>query len=232
MHGIDDLDVRPAAERRQRAADVLEAGAEILPPVARHQQQAAPGREVRELPVEPAAKRGVAVDARHRRLERVDHRVAGDDDASGQAFALAGWPCEPAVGANKQVARQVDDPAIHLLGPGLREVVGAQARLDMSDRDAAIEGSQRGGHRRGGVAMHEHAVRAAPVSSMASIAGKARPASPFRVWSRVIRPRSWSALMPNSVQHLIQHLPVLAGHADNGGRRAGSAATPRPPVPF
>ena len=43
-------------------------------------------------------------------------------------------------------------------GKGAAGAVGAQPRLDMGDRDAAVEGGERGGERGGGVALDDHPV--------------------------------------------------------------------------
>jgi hypothetical protein len=50
------------------------------------------------------------------------------------------------------MADHIDHPPVHLLRPRPVDVAGAQAGLDMADRDAVMERGQGRGHRRGGIA--------------------------------------------------------------------------------
>jgi hypothetical protein len=89
----------------------------------------------------------------------------------------------------------------------------------MSDEDAAMEGSQRGDHGRGGVAMHEHAVWAHLVEH--GIDRRKGPAGqPVQGLVAGHQTEVVVRLYAEQLQHLIQHLPMLAGHADNGCREA------------
>ena len=67
-----------------------------------------------------------------------------------------------------EIGDQRDRAAVAFLGEGGVVLPGPQARLDMGDRDAAVEGGEGRGHRRGRVALnndpvgrelHEHRVQ-------------------------------------------------------------------------
>ena len=90
-------------------------------------------------------------------MERVDAAIAGDED-------LAAEPLGEEIGPGRagrremQVGDERDRAPVDLLGEGRGRAIGAQPRLDMGDRDAAVERGQRGGERGAGVALDDHPV--------------------------------------------------------------------------
>ena len=90
---------------------------------------------------------GVARQAGQHHVQRVDAAIAGDEDLAAQPLRrqiVAG-----AAGRGEvKIGDQADRTAIIFLRPGRGAAIGAQARLDMGDRDAAVEGGQ--GRRHGG----------------------------------------------------------------------------------
>jgi hypothetical protein len=108
---------------------------------------------------EPGAQRRAAVDPRHRRLQRVDDRVAGDDDAAVEALRLEVRP-RARGGREQEVADHVDRAPVHFFRPRLRNVVGAQPCLDVAHRHAPVKRRQRRHHRRRRVAMDQHLIGA------------------------------------------------------------------------
>ena len=114
---------------RQRVADAQQGFAEVLAPVQRHKDQ-----PLRRVEVQPRA--GVG---RRDMVKRVDHRVAGDMDVGGGiAFGqqLVGGKAR---GCEMPAGQVAGHDAVHLLGEGVRDVAGAQARLDMAEWDAVVE---------------------------------------------------------------------------------------------
>jgi hypothetical protein len=91
----------------------------------------------------------------------VHHRVAGANDAAGRhAFGLQRLHV---VGRRGEMQRgdPGDQPPVQLLGEGSRQVSRAQPRLDVADRNAAMEGGQGAGCGRRRVALHQQQLRGA-----------------------------------------------------------------------
>ena len=171
----------------------------------------APAREVDP----PQLRRVEAVGRAHHGQQRVDDRVPRDPyvarlgalgDEVG-AVALGGGVVP---GGDRR-----DEAPVHLLGEGLPAAVRAQPCLHVADGNLGVEGGQRHGERRGGVAVHEHDVgrRAAQhVRGALQYAGR--------------EPRQRLALahgvqvvvhaQAEQARHLVEHLAVLRGrqHAD------------------
>lgn len=105
----------------QRGADVLEAFAEVLAPVARDQQQRAlrvhpgmaPGNVAGELGpgIEPVAQRG----------QRIDDGIAGHGDAALQVLAQQ-VGTRRGRGREHPLADHIDHAAVHFLGKGLGQI--------------------------------------------------------------------------------------------------------------
>ena len=77
-------------------------------------------------------------------------RIVRSRGLSRRRFSAA-----PSVGANSKVATASIAIRLNSSGKGPSEIVRAQARLDMADRHAGVEGGERGGHRRRRVAMDQ-----------------------------------------------------------------------------
>lgn len=88
----------------------------------------------------------------------VDHRIARDDDL-GVFDALGEEGGAVALSGGKMPGGETTDEApVHLLGKGIVGDTGAEARLDMTDGDVAIEGSESAHEGGGGVALNEDEV--------------------------------------------------------------------------
>ena len=87
--------------------------------------------------------------------ERVDHRVADEMHALIRD-ALRAQVLDRLLGVQEEILGELvgDDP-VDLLGH--RAVEGAQARLQVGDRDAELDGHERRGQRRVDVARDDHA---------------------------------------------------------------------------
>ncbi len=210
---IDDLHVAPRGEAQQAARDPFQAAVEILPPVAGDQDQPLRRIRARQVPVDRRGAGRVGVQDADRIQQRVDHRVAGDHDARGvDAFAQQ---VVARLGGRRevQVGEHGGEPAVHFLRPGGVDVAGAQSGFDVADGDFGVERGQRGGEGRGRVALHQHAVGpevgihlAQPFEHRGRDVGQPL-AVPHHVKVAV-------RADGEQVQHLIQHLPVLRGDAD------------------
>ena len=169
----------------------------------------------RQVPVDRRGPGRVGVQDRERVQQRVDHRVAGDVDARGvDAFAQQ---VVARLGGRRevQVGNHGGEPAVHFLRPGRVDVAGAQSGFDVADGDFGIERGQRGGEGGGRVALHQHAVGpeigihlAQPFQHGGRDVGQ-----PLAIPHHVQVPVGGDG---EQVQHLIQHLPVLRGDADEG----------------
>ena len=227
--GIDDLDVGDASAELARARAQMRSK-----PSPKFSRRWPVTRTMRALPAQErrsarraCAQVGVAVDARVTVEQRVDHRVAGDEDASAvDALRAAGCRATRSVGAKCSVGERADELAVHLLGPGRVEVAGAQAGLDVADRDAAGRRPPATAAKRGRrVALDQHAGRA--LASQARRACRVRTAAVMSVsvWPGASGRGRSRARCSKSVEHLVEHLPVLRGDADAALERRGSAAS-------
>ena len=146
-------------------------------------------------------------------LESVDHRVPGDVDP----VLRDALPVE-VLGARRprremDVREHARDTPVHLLGPRIVLVERPQTGLDVADLPALLERSERAGHGRRRVALDEHPVgmlllenRAEPVDDRdRDVVQRLGVLHHVQV---VIRPDL------EQVEHLVEHLPMLAGHAD------------------
>ena len=216
VHRIDHVQLRMLAGNAcQRGADALEAGAEVLAPVPGHQHHA-PGRvEKGEALGQALAQLRVAANAPLHLQQCIDHRVAGDMDGLGrdalgqQVAARRGGGCE-------MPARQgAGELAVGLLGPGRIQVAGAQAGLDMANRNALVEGRQRCRQRGGGIAVHQHRV-GPPAREHGAHAGEHAGGDVGQVLPGLHQIEVELGLDPEQAEHLVEHLPVLRGDADPG----------------
>jgi hypothetical protein len=142
---------------RQRGDDVGKALAKALAAMPGDEHHRPLPVEERQRLVQLGAQCCVGIDARGGQIERVDHGIAGHDHLAGERFRQQ-VRLRAVGGGEHEIAHHVDHAAVHLLGPRLGEVAGAQARLYMADGDAAVERGQRGGAGGGRIAVHQHAV--------------------------------------------------------------------------
>ena len=157
MKREDDADVGPLGEPGQGGADRAERRAQALPAMGGDQHGVAARFDGGQAGIHLRAQLRVAVEPVDHQVERVDAAIAGDVDVAAEPLGdeiVAG-------GAGRRemhVGDQADRPPVIFLGEGLAAAIGAQARLDMGDLDAAMEGGERGGEGGGGVALDDDAV--------------------------------------------------------------------------
>ena len=89
--------------------------------------------------------------------KRVDAAVAGDEDVAAESLR-AQIVLRGRSRREMHVRHEGDCAAVHFLGVRRVHAISAQARLDVGDRDPAVEGGQGGGEGGRGVALHDHAV--------------------------------------------------------------------------
>ena len=195
--------------------NALEAVAEVFPPVPGHADQPFVGVDEAELLGEARLQGRAALDFRHGLPQGVDDGVAGHVDLRpGDAFA---HQVGPGGGRGGQVQRRepADQAAVHLLGPRGLEIAGAQARLDMGDLGFRVKRGQAGGQGGGGVAVDEHPVVAAPFKDFPQ-AGQNVGGDVGQVLARLHDVEVEIRMDVEQLQHLVEHLPVLGGHANMG----------------
>ena len=127
-----------------------------------------------------------------------------------------------------QRGEAADDLAIDLFGPGMVDVAAPQACLDVRDRNLAVVGGKRAGHRGRGVALDHHPVGPLFVEHFAD-AGE--QASGERI-ERLIGPHQVEIVIgadAGNLQHLVN---VGADETTNGGAKfsfvSDGAAVDRP----
>ena len=106
-----------------------------------------------------------------------------------------------------------NDLAIHFFGPGVINVAAAQTRLDMADFDLAVIGRKRACHGGRGIALHDHPIGFFRVENFANTGQQARGE---RI-ERLVGLHDVEVMLGREfceVQHLIQHIAMLARDAD------------------
>lgn len=214
MHRIDDFEIAAGAEPRQGFADALEAAAKTFAAMAGDQEQAARAVDEIEGFVEPGAQRRVVMDAVDRLQKRVDHRIAGDDDAVGHEMFLHEVAARGLRRRVEMFGDEIDGAAVHLFRVRPLHVVGAQARFDMTDGNAFVEGGKRRCHGRGGVAMDEHHIgRHFVIEAVDLFEDQGRERIQRMAGAHQLQ--IVVGLDGENLEHLVEHLAVLAGGADH-----------------
>jgi hypothetical protein len=206
----------------QPQADVLQGLAKILSPMRCDQEESGAGLR-KELGANrpgsyPLAQQG----CQPRRWRQPCHLVQGiDDRVAGNQDAPLGDPLIEQVLAGPLGRSQVEvgndshHPAVHLLREGLPLVVGTQAGLHMGHCDSRIKGSQGCSSGGGGISLDYYPVRL--LSPQERLQGRqyggGNPAGCL-VWLHevevIVRDNG------KELEHLVQHLTVLAGNTDPG----------------
>lgn len=220
VHRIDDFEIAAGAKFRQRFADTLEAAAKTFAAVAGDQEQAARAVDEVEGLVQPGAQSRVIMDAVDRLQKRVDHRIAGDDDAVGGEMFLQQVTARGLRRRVEMFGDEIDGAAVHLFGIGPLHVIGAQARFDMAHRNALVKGRKGRRHGRGGVAMDQHHIgRHLVVEAVDLLEDQSRKRIQRMAGAHQLQ--IVVGLDGENLEHLVEHLAVLAGgadHAFHGGR--------------
>ena len=113
-----------------------------------------------------------------------------------------------------QAGHLTDEAPVGLLGEGRGDVAGAQAGLDVEDRDLVVEGRERCGEGGGGVALDHDGVGAVgldgPPHSLQGAVGDLGEGLPRRVDVEVVIGHDAEELVD-----LVEHLAVLSGDDDD-----------------
>ena len=147
-------------------------------------------------------------------MEGVDDGVAGDEDP---ALCLLVEEVLLAEGRGGEIVGgdAASDLAVHLLGPGAVDVVGAKAGLHVAHGNLLVEGSEGSGGGGGGVAVDQHHIWLARLEHVAHT-GEHAGGDIVQVLPLLHDIEVVVGLDAEDVQDLVQHLPVLAGDADPG----------------
>jgi hypothetical protein len=114
-----------------------------------------------------------------------------------------------------KLRQRAHHPAIAFLGPGGAQVVRAQSGFDVTDLHPVVKGGQRRSQGGGGIAMHERVVGPVAVENTAQAQHRARR----DVGEILPRPHDVEIEVgtdAEKLETLVEHLPVLRGHADPG----------------
>ncbi len=149
MHGVHQVDVIGVVlgQLAQHGENELHRPAQALSPMGGDQHDPPVEIDARQRPLAEIVWAGGDL------LERVDDRVAGDDDAPFDD-PLAKQILAGLFGRGKmQIGHRPGHAPVDLLGKGMPFVARAQAGLDMPDADVMIEGQERGRHHGGRVPL-------------------------------------------------------------------------------
>jgi len=216
VHRVEEGGLREAPRQlRDRLAYGFESGAEVLAAVAGDQNQAwaVSGRQGLG---EAGDGRRVLLDDVPREEERVDDRVARDEDALRRDPLLEQVLPVQFRGREVQCGQARRKHPVGLFGPGRVEVAGAQACLHVPNRDVVVEGGKGSAEGRGRVALDEDKVgfglREEAVDGLDRPGGEAgqRLVPLHQVEVHV-------GLDAEGIEDLVEHLAVLGGDADLTG---------------
>ena len=221
VHRIDEIDLGVfLAKVFHRRDHRDEAFAEVLSAVAGDEDELAPvvkagdivpcGLEDANLFIGQGL---VALELIDHHMEGVDDGVAGDENLAlrflVEEVLLAEWRGGKVVGGDA-----AGDLAIHLLGPGAVDVVGAEAGLHVAHGNLLVEGSEGSGGGGGGVAVDQHHIGLARLEHVAHT-GEHAGGDIVQVLPLLHNIEVEVGLHVEDAQHLVQHLAVLSRHAHN-----------------
>ena len=113
------------------------------------------------------------------------------------------------------VSNGAGKPAVHFLGEWGLLIASAQPRLDMPHGHACVESGKAGGERGGGIAMHKDKVGLLllqhALETREDIAGDV-----VQILSGLHDVQIVLRHDVEQIEHLVQHLPVLRGDANDG----------------
>ena len=164
MHGIDEaVVVETARQGSDRLTNLLDAVAEVLPPVPGNQHQRAPPPRRSQTPVQLCVRRRahpvVPLLDGDFHPQRVDDGIPGHRDGGvWHSFAEQRLACR---GGGREMQRHDlrGELTVHLFREGRPDVSRSQAGLDVADGNPPVEAAERGHQHRGGIALHQRQVR-------------------------------------------------------------------------
>lgn len=206
VDGVDRLGIGPFLHDPADGAEHAVHGlAQVLPAVRGDEDEPAPLR-----PVE----RGVRVSLPDRVAEGVDAGVAGDEDSPCGLRLIEEVPPRGVRGREVPPTDDVHRLAVELLRPGAVEVPRAEAGLHVPHGDLEVERRERRREGRGGVAVDEDDVGALPLQHRFDLEQHIRG----DVEQRLAGPHDGEVVVGDHAEHgehLVEHLAVLAGDADD-----------------
>ena len=153
----------------------------------------------------------VALEFIDHHVKRVDDRVAGDEDLSMGLFLLEVLLAE---GRRGEIVGgdATGNLSVHLLRPRAIDVVRPETCLNMAHRDLLVESGEGGGGAGGRVAMDQDHIGLALLKHVAHT-GKHAGSHVVQVLPLLHDIQVIVRLYIEDAKYLIQHLPVLTGHA-------------------
>ena len=206
MQGTENHEiVKGFSDPPRGAVYASQRGAEVFPPVGGQQQEALVRPEI--------CRHRDGISMIDRISQGVDNGVPGDKNAiPGDAFPQQMLPAQRSRG-KEQIAQPICQLSVHFLRKRAVFVVAAQARLHMPDRDLMIVGCKRGGQAAACVPVHQYKVRANNPDNLLhpsqhGICDRGQALSLPHDVQVIVRRQT------EDLQHLVEHLPVLAGHTN------------------
>ena len=153
MHGIDELRLRHRCQQIEHPQEGLaQRLAPIFTPVCGHQHQRAGER------IDPGEFRGERPVLR-RPEQRIDHRVAGDENPLGGHMLRQQVIARRRGGRKMQIGEHAGQLPVHLLRVGGVFIAGAQPGFHVSEGNARVKRGQRRGKDGGGIPLRQHDIR-------------------------------------------------------------------------
>ena len=144
--------------------------------------------------------------------QRVDHRVAGDENvACRNALVEQRARCGKG-GSEVDVRDRADDAPVDLLRERIEAIRGPQPGLDVANRHPRVEARERRRHRRGGVALDDGEVRA-HLGEHFRYPGDGASGQIRKRLTRLHQAEIDLGAQLERADHLVEHLAVLAGDA-------------------
>jgi len=216
MNRVDEPGAGKANRQpRNGRADALQAWAEVLTAMARHENDVLPG--VEGIGRQPGHVNRAPANGREHAEEGVHHGVPGDVDAVGRDPLPD--QRKPVCGRWGEVQRRKPggQRAVGFLRPGRGEVSRPQPGLDVRDRDPVVEGGQACAEGGRGVALDQEeswrVLREVSVQRADHSGGQRA--------ERVARPHQAEVVVhrdPERIQHLFEHLAMLTRATDAAGQ--------------
>ena len=155
----------------------------------------------------------VALEFINYHVQRINDRVAGDEDLAMSLFLLEVLFAE---GRRSEIVGgdATSDLPVHLLRPGAVDVVRPETGLDMAHGNLLVEGGEGGGGASCRVTMDQDDIRLAFLEHVAH-AGEHAGSYVVQVLPVLHDIQVKIRLHIEDAQHLVQHLPMLPSHAHN-----------------